>query len=144
MGYMEQMAEVVDFLNAPQHEVSGRRVRLMHGNLRPVNFLIDNDHIYLTNFSAIQVLEGNDTAFPAGPDVPEGPYTPPEFADAKLTRWSDQYTLAVAYLQLRTGRPASGLTGSTQSERTPGDARRLDLSDLNPTRERGCAASDGH
>jgi serine/threonine protein kinase len=133
MGYMEQMAEVVDFLNAPQHEVGERRVRLMHGNLRPVNFLIDNDRIFLTNFSAVHVLDGDETPFPAGQDVPEGPYTPPEYTAGKLTRWSDQYTLAVAYLQLRTGRPASGLTGSTRSERTPGDARRLDLSDLNPT-----------
>lgn len=128
---MEQLAEAVDFLNAPTHETGGRKLRIVHLNLRPANFQFDGGKVLLGNFSSAQLLEGDEQPFPAGRLMPDNAYNAPEFVQEKLTRWSDQYQLAVAYLQMRTGKPSSGLTSSHGgTRRTTAGASRLDLSDL--------------
>lgn len=127
---MEQLAEAVDFLNAQTHETGGRKVRIMHLNLRPANFQFDAGKVLLGNFSSAQLLEGDEAPFPAGRLMPDNAYNAPEFLQEKLTRWSDQYQLAVAYLQMRTGKPSSGLTSSHGGTRRTVGASRLDLSEL--------------
>jgi serine/threonine protein kinase len=133
---MEQLAEAVDFLNAPSHETGGRKVRIMHVNVRPANFQFDGGEVLLGNFSSAQLLEGDEQAFHAGRLMPDNAYNAPEYIQEKLTRWSDQYQLAVAYLQMRTGKPSSGLTSSHGGTRRTIGASRLDLADLEPGERR--------
>ncbi|MEX2185569.1 MAG: protein kinase [Pirellulales bacterium] len=127
---MEQLAEAVDFLNAPTHDSGGKKVRIMHLNVRPANFQFDGGNVLLGNFSSAQLIEGDEQPFPAGRAMADNAYNAPEFTDEKLTRWSDQYQLAVAYLQMRTGKPSSGLTSSHGGTRRTTGASRLDLEDL--------------
>jgi serine/threonine protein kinase len=127
---MEQLAEAVDFLNAPSHEAGGHKARIMHVNVRPANFQFDGGEVLLGNFSSAHLLEGDEQAFPAGRLMPDNAYNAPEFIQEKLTRWTDQYQLAVAYLQMRTGKPSSGLTSSHGGTRRTIGASRLDLADL--------------
>ncbi len=127
---MEQLAEAVDFLNAPAHDRDGKKVRIIHLNVRPANFQFDGGNVLLGNFSSAQLLDGDEQPFPAGRSLADNAYNAPEFTDEKLTRWSDQYQLAVAYLQMRTGKPSSGLTSSHGGTRRTTGSSRLDLADL--------------
>jgi serine/threonine protein kinase len=129
------LAEGLDFFNATQHGVDGKMFGFQHTNVRPVNFLLDGDRAVLSNFAAAQMLAGDVADFPAGKQLPESPFLPPEFAAGKITRWSDQYMLAVSYLQLRTGKPSASLSSSTGSGKRPDARSRLDTSELKP-RER--------
>ncbi len=127
------LAEALDYLNAPQHDVAGKMVGFQHANLRPINFLVDDDHTVLSNFAGAQMLHGEEEAFPAGKHVAESAFTPPEFATERITRWSDQYMLAVSYLQLRTGKPSASLSSSMESAKRSPLGSRLDVSELKPT-----------
>lgn len=133
------LAEALDFLNAPQHDVAGKPAGFQHTNVRPVNFLLDDDRAVLANFAGVQMLEADEAEFAAGKQFAESAFTPPEFAAGKITRWSDQYMLAVSYLQLRTGKPSASLSGSTGTGKRPDVRSRLDLSELKP-REREIVA----
>jgi serine/threonine protein kinase len=136
---MEQLAEGVDFLNDLRHERGGKKVRLVHLNVRPANFQLNGHEALLSNFSSCQLLEGDEAPFPAGRQIADSAYNAPELGSDRITRWTDQYQLAVAYLQMRTGKPSSGLTGSHGGERHASGGPRLDLSDLQP-REREVVA----
>lgn len=127
------LSEALDFLNAPQHDVGGTLVGFQHANVRPVNFLLDDDRAVLSNFASTQLLPGEETEFAVGKQFPDSAFTPPEFLAGKITRWSDQYMLAVSYLQLRTGKPSASLSGSTGSGKRPDVRSRLDMSELRPS-----------
>jgi serine/threonine protein kinase len=129
------LAEALDYLNATQHGVDGKMFGFQHTNVRPVNFLLDDDRAVLSNFAGAVMLAGDEADFPAGKQLPDSAFSPPEFAAGKITRWSDQYMLAVSYLQLRTGKPSASLSSSTGSGRRPDARSRLDTSELKP-RER--------
>ncbi|MEX2187114.1 MAG: protein kinase [Pirellulales bacterium] len=130
---MGDLAEGLDFLNAPQHDVGGKLAGFQHANLRPINFLVDDDRTVLSNFAGAQMLLAEDEAFPGGKQIAESAFTPPEFAAGQITRWSDQYMLAVSYLQLRTGKPSASLSGSTGSGKRSASGSRLDVTELKPT-----------
>lgn len=127
---MGDLAEGLDFLNAPQHDVGGKMVGFQHANLRPVNVLVDDDRAVLSNFAGVQRMDGDEQPFPAGKQIAESAFTPPEFAAGRITRWSDQYMLAVSYLQLRTGKPSASLSSSTGTSKQAGRGSRLEIAEL--------------
>lgn len=111
--YMEGAAEGIDFLNATQHRLGDRRVGIVHCNLQTTNLLLYGDVVKVGNFGRARIIEGDgieDSIAAAGFDVS---WTPPEVFSGQLTRWTDQYGLALAYVHLRTGKLPFDAASST-------------------------------
>lgn len=103
LGYMAEAAKALDFIARQQLTVGGRAGRyLQHGDIKPQNILIVGDAVALADFSLLQVLAHTATAGPAEMSLP---YAAPEvLVDRKITRYSDQFSLAVSFCFLLTGR----------------------------------------
>lgn len=130
--YLWQVAEALDFLNTRQHLREGRRVGFQHGDVKPNNILLFGDTAKLTDHGLATPTFGSSTPCPR-----QGTreYSAPEVFLGYLSDWSDQFSLAITYFALRTGRfpfppppkeasrshvrPLADLSGVTELERTP-------------------------
>src|SRR5262245_3032215 len=99
--YLAQAAAALDFLNARRHRVGGLRVGIQHGDVKPSNLLVFGDVVKVCDFGlAGPVTADLVTARRAG----TLDYAAPEVFRGLLSRWTDQYALAVTYCELRGGR----------------------------------------
>lgn len=101
--YLSQAAAALDFLNSHQHRVNGRLVGIQHGDIKPSNILLFGDVVKLCDFGLASTLSAPVAVqfVPAGSPA----YAAPEIFAGRLSDRSDQYSLAVAYCELRMGRP---------------------------------------
>jgi serine/threonine protein kinase len=98
--YLSQAAGALDYLNRRQHLLDGRRVGFQHCNVKPSNLLLIGKTVKLSDLAlATQTSAVQATACWAG--VPG--YSAPEVFQGRLSDWTDQYSLAVTYYQLRSG-----------------------------------------
>jgi len=107
--YMRQVADGLDFLNRKQHTADGATFGIQHCYVRPINLLLDRGVVTIGNYTrATSMLEDSRKT----PERPQGwshPWLAPEARRGELTERSDQFSLAVTYLELRDGRePAEG------------------------------------
>jgi formylglycine-generating enzyme required for sulfatase activity len=91
--YLSEAAEGIDHLNI------GRQIQ--HRDIKPHNLLLVGGSVQVADFGLARVL-AHTFATQTGVHTPH--YAPPESFEEQLTRWSDQYSLAVAYCQLRGNR----------------------------------------
>ncbi|HMP17236.1 MAG TPA: protein kinase, partial [Gemmatales bacterium] len=108
IGYMAQVAEAIDFLNAPMHPYQGKKIAIYHRALSP-----DSLHLFeekgkiickLGDFGlAKPIIDSNDAARHSL-GLTNYDYAPPEFDEGLTTNTSDQYSLATTYVELRTGK----------------------------------------
>lgn len=128
--FLSQAALAIDFLNARQHHVGGQRVAFRHCDVKPSNLLIQGRTVKLADFSlAVQTTSPMWYHRRVGTTH----YAAPEIYLGWLSDRTDQYALAVTYVQLRTGhlpfpdspvgfqtgyvRPAPDLSGLPPPER---------------------------
>lgn len=110
---IRQAATALDFLNTRQHKSGLRKVGILHCNVQPSNLLLYNTTLRLGNFGRSRALDADvieDSVAAAGFEMA---YTPPEVFEGQLTRWTDQYGLALSYIHLRAGKPAFDAASST-------------------------------
>ena len=98
---LAQAADALDFLNARQHHLDGGLVALRHCDVKPSNLLVIGDTVKLSDFSLTTVAVSGDiphrwSGTPA--------YAAPEVFQGRLSDRADQYSLALTFCQLRTGR----------------------------------------
>ena len=136
--YMVQVAQALDFMNARKHRVDGRLVGLQHGDIKPNNILLVDDVAKLADYGLAAPTSGPVTPCPRHGTVE---FCPPEVFSGQLTDWSDQFSFAVTYHVLRTGRfPYPTPPTGTQGELARGYQRPdPDLSSL-PVPERPALA----
>lgn len=99
--FLTQAAQAIDFLNTRQHLVNGQRFAFRHCDVKPSNLLVQGRTVKLADFSL-----GVQTTSSMGYHRPAGTlsYAAPEVFQGWLNERSDQYSLAVTFYQLRTGR----------------------------------------
>jgi serine/threonine protein kinase len=100
LGYLRDAADALDFMN----ETHG----LQHLDIKPQNLLLVGKRIKVADFGLVKELQSTRaTATGGGTPV----YATPEAFDGKISRFSDQYSLAIVYEEMLTGvRPFAGTT----------------------------------
>ena len=98
LRYMEESAEALDLMNV-EHQ-------LQHLDIKPQNIFLIHQHVKVADFGLVKDLEGSQ-ALVTGGITPV--YAAPETFDGIVTRFSDQYSLAIVFQELLTGqRPFAG------------------------------------
>jgi serine/threonine protein kinase len=102
--YFDQAARGLDHLNAYHHlhpHGGGRPVAFQHRDVKPQNLFLVGGGVKVGDWGLVRILE-ETAAGHTGHLTPA--YAAPEFFSFKTTSTSDQYSLAVSYAYLRTGR----------------------------------------
>ncbi|MCI0683094.1 MAG: serine/threonine protein kinase [Gemmataceae bacterium] len=97
--YLAQTARAIDFMNAPIHDTDGVRAGIQHGDVKPANMLLFGDLVKLADFGLSRVLTASVASHGRTGTMA---YAAPEVFDGQISRWADQFGLAVSYFQLRT------------------------------------------
>jgi serine/threonine protein kinase, bacterial len=99
--YLSQVADVLDFMNARQHRVDGQLVAFRHCDVKPSNMLLFGETVKLTDFG-ITLMTATTSQSHSRCGTPD--YAAPEVFGGKVTDRTDQYSLAISYYVLRTGK----------------------------------------
>jgi hypothetical protein len=102
LDYMADAARAIDYLNQPIHVLdAGPRAAIIHCDIKPANLLIVGNGVQVCDYGLARALtnDARTTQF-AGTPV----YSAPELFVNKPSPRTDQYSLAVTYYELRTGR----------------------------------------
>ncbi len=99
LGYMEETAEALDLMNG--------EYQLQHLDIKPQNLFLVYNHVKVADFGLVKDLKDRVAATITGGVTPV--YAAPETFDGWVSRFCDQYSLAIVYQELLTGkRPFSG------------------------------------
>jgi serine/threonine protein kinase len=99
-SYMCQAADALDFLNARQHSIGGQRLAIQHCDVKPNNFLLFGDTLKLADYGLASSISCQLKPHRRAGTLA---YTAPEVHQGRLSNWTDQFSLAVMYCELRTG-----------------------------------------
>ena len=99
--YMEDAARGIDYLNSKTHDLGVGDVGIQHGDIKPGNLMIVGGAVQVCDFGLARVLRNSKATTIA--------YTPAYAAPETITSnqpsvATDQYSLAVSYLELRCGK----------------------------------------
>jgi serine/threonine protein kinase len=98
LHYMAEASEALDLMS--------QRYDLQHSDVKPQNLFLVHNHVKVADFGLVRDLEGMKAT--AGSGV-SPLYAAPESFHGWVSRYSDQYSLAVVYQELLTGkRPFDG------------------------------------
>src|SRR5947209_14363885 len=101
LNYMQESAEALDLMNT--------QFQLQHLDIKPQNLFLVFNHVKVADFGLVKDLGNMAAATVTGGVTPV--YAAPETFDGWLSRYSDQYSLAIVYQELLTGiRPFAGST----------------------------------
>ncbi len=98
LGYMDETAEALDLMNT--------QYQLQHLDIKPQNLFLVHQHVKVADFGLVKDLEGMQASVTGGVTPV---YAAPETFDGWVSRFCDQYSLAIVYQELLTGqRPFNG------------------------------------
>ena len=101
INYLRQAAAGLDFLNAQNHTFDGRKIGYLHRDVKPSNLLLVGETLKLADFGLCIPFGTLSVACNRG-GTPD--FAAPEVHRGALSESSDQYSLAVTYYYLRTGK----------------------------------------
>jgi serine/threonine protein kinase len=99
LNYLEGAARGIDYLNSPIH--APENTPIIHGDIKPGNLLIVGGEVQVGDYGVARAL-GADPRKVRGVGSPV--YAPPELINNDPSPQTDQYSLAITYFELRTGR----------------------------------------
>jgi serine/threonine protein kinase len=101
--YMMDAARALDYLNAQRHEYAGEIVSVQHGDVKPENLVLLGGSVMLCDFGVARTLGVNSErrGTTLGGSLA---YMAPECMSGHSSQHSDQFSLAISYAELRTGR----------------------------------------
>ncbi|MBV9124195.1 MAG: protein kinase [Planctomycetes bacterium] len=100
LRYLEETAEALDLMNT--------EYQLQHLDVKPQNVFLVYNHVKVADFGLVKDLEGKVAASVTGGVTPI--YAAPEMFDGWVSRFCDQYSLAIVYQELLTShRPFNGV-----------------------------------
>lgn len=124
--YLNQAAKAIDYMNAHQHQLDGRRVGFQHCDIKPSNLLLFEETVRIADFG-LATPTGSPLKAHRRAGTPD--YAAPEVLQGRLSDWTDQYSLAITYCHLRAGKlpfPTSNtLTGACRPNRPAPDLTAL-------------------
>lgn len=136
LRYIREAAEGIDFLNTPRTGFDGQiRNAVYHCDIKPENLLLADGKVRICDYGVAR-MEGQRKT--RSPNALSLAHASPELVEDRPCAQSDQYSLAVTYAQLRTGRlpfNSDVLGGTWRTVMRAVTAGELDLSALEP-RER--------
>ena len=98
LTYLAETAEALDLMN--------QEYQLQHLDIKPQNLFLVHHHVKVADFGLVKDLEGMQASVTGGVTPV---YAAPETFDGWVSRFCDQYSLAIVYQELLTGqRPFSG------------------------------------
>jgi serine/threonine protein kinase len=98
LRYLEEAAEALDLMN--------NEYQLQHLDIKPQNLFLVHNHAKVADFGLVKDLQGMMASVTGGVTPV---YAAPETFDGWVSRFSDQYSLAIVYQELLTGqRPFNG------------------------------------
>ncbi|MBL8798758.1 MAG: protein kinase [Planctomycetia bacterium] len=98
LRYVEEAAEALDLMNT--------EYQLQHLDIKPQNLFLVRNHVKVADFGLVKDLEGMKASITGGVTPL---YAAPETFEGWVSRYSDQYSLAIVYQELLTGqRPFDG------------------------------------
>ncbi len=104
LGYMEDAAKAIDFLNAPRHDLGDGPTSIHHCDIKPENLMIVGDRAVVGDFGVARILRSGGSVAKETSMGGSVAYMPPESFDSRTEFSSDQYALAITYYELRTGK----------------------------------------
>lgn len=108
---IEESARGLDYLNfSPDLNTGGGS--LQHCDVKPANIVLIGGSAVVCDFGLARIMAQDQATMSSVAGTPA--YLPPEAINGKTSRNSDQYSLAVTYYQLRTGKLP--LTGKSTGE----------------------------
>jgi eukaryotic-like serine/threonine-protein kinase len=98
MGYLYEAAEALDLMND--------KFRIQHLDIKPQNLFLLYNHVKVADFGLAKVFEGGRGTVTGGVTPV---YAGPETFEGYVSRYTDQYSLAIVFQELLTGtRPFNG------------------------------------
>ena len=100
LGYMEDAAEAIDFLNSPVHDKGAGPMAIQHCDIKPHNLMIVGGALQVCDFGLARMM-GVDRVTTGAASIA---YAAPELLESnRVSATTDQYSLAVTYYELRSG-----------------------------------------
>jgi formylglycine-generating enzyme required for sulfatase activity/serine/threonine protein kinase len=119
--YVREAADGIDYLNAQEPAV-------VHRDIKPENLLLTKNDRVKVNFGLAELVEGASAATRTASAGLTAHYAAPELFHGTVSRRTDQYSLALTYYRVRTGRlPFAGNPTQADVIRAHTEGR-LDLS----------------
>ena len=100
LNYMEEAAKAIDYLNSPRHELGSGPVAIQHCDIKPQNILIVGGSAQVCDFGLARALSDSRTT---AASVSAAYAAPEVLSSNQPSRFTDQYSLAISYIELRTG-----------------------------------------
>ena len=101
LSYMGETAEALDLMN--------EQFNLQHLDIKPQNIFLVFNHVKVGDFGLVKDMQGMFAAVTGGVTAV---YAAPETFEGVVSRYCDEYNLAIAYQELLTGQlPFNGTTG---------------------------------